>query len=101
VEEYGKLDAGDDGAVDTVLSDDALTALALSADVSTPLGEDAVPIDLGRGVEGALLPSWYMPPVVTVLHHRAWRPLVMVLVFSFLFIECAGLCSTYGQLVIP
>ena len=99
--ESDKLGVDTARAGDTELSDEELTALALSADASAPLGADAIPIDLTRGVDNALLPSWYMPPVVTVLQHRAWKPVVLVLVFSFLFIEVAGLCSTYGQLVIP
>jgi hypothetical protein len=82
-------------------SDEELTALALGEDPDTPLSKDAVPLELGSGGGSGLLPSWYMPPVVAGLRHRWWKTVVLVLVFSFLFIEAAGLCSSYGQLVIP
>jgi len=75
--------------------------LALSEDPDRPLGKDAVPIDFGQGSGSTLLPAWYMPAAVARVHHRGWRALALVLVFAFLFIEAAGLCSTYGQLVIP
>ena len=85
---------------DSTWTDEELTALALGDDPDRPLGDDAVPIDFGQG-GSALLPVWYMPPVVARSYHRGWRTLALVLVFAFLFIEAAGLCSTYGQLVIP
>jgi hypothetical protein len=87
--------------LDSPWSDEELTALALSEEIDTPLSEDAVPFDFGQGDGSSLLPTWYMPPVVTRLRYRSWRTVVIVLVLAFLFIEAAGLCSTYGQLVIP
>ena len=83
------------------ISDEELTELALSSDPHAPLAADAVPLVFGGmpGIE--LLPSWYMPPVVAMIHHRWWRPVVLALVFGFVIIEAAGLCSTYGSLVVP
>ena len=82
-------------------SDEELTTLALDADPDAPLSEDAVPFDFRSDADVNLLPSWYMPPVVVGVSRRWWRPLVLLLVLSFLFIEAAGLCSSYGPLVIP
>ena len=44
---------------DVLISDEELTALALAADPTELLDDDAVPFD-GGSAEG-LLPDWYMP----------------------------------------
>jgi hypothetical protein len=81
------------------ISDEELTALALSDDPNAPLPPDAVPLDsyLARG-EGPL-PAWYMPPVVTAGRNgRSRRMVVLALIAAFVLIEAFGLCSTYGQM---
>ena len=81
-----------------ILSDDELTALALSADPDAPLDADAVPIDLYLGTAGApALPAWYMAPPAARLRGRAARLVVLAVVAAFVLIEAFGLCSTYGQ----
>ena len=85
--------------VDAPLSDDELTALALAADPSLPLGADAVPIDvfLASTSQDDPLPSWYMAPV-RARHSPRWRQgVILGLVGAFALIEAFGLCSTYGQ----
>jgi hypothetical protein len=83
---------------DDALSDDELTALALSADPDAPLHPEAMPIDFYLGTAGApALPAWYMAPARARIHRRWGRALVVVLVGAFVLIEAFGLCSTYGQ----
>ena len=81
--------------------DAALEALALAGDPDAPLPVDAVSLwDLDR--DDGLLPSWYMPaPAVGAPRLRGWRRLVAwIIVAAFLAIMAAGLCSTYGEIVI-
>ena len=82
------------------MSEDELTALALSADPDTPVGEDAVSLfELQHDAVGqALLPDWYMPPVADGRRHlTGWRrQLVLLLIVAFIAIDAFGLCSTYG-----
>lgn len=81
-----------------LLSDEELTALALSAEPGAPLAADAIPIELYLGTAGAAsLPAWYMAPPVARLRGRATRLVILALVTAFLVIEAFGLCSTYGQ----
>lgn len=83
------------------LSDEELTALALSADPDAPLDDSAVPLASALATDSGLLPSWYMPAIAIGRAHRYWKVVVIVLVTALLAIEAAGLCSTYGQLVVP
>ena len=94
-------DARNEGDVDMV-GDDELADLALAADVDTPVGPDAVSLyDLARPDGPELLPAWYMPPPAGGRPRlRGWRrAVVLIVVLAFLVIEAAGLCSTYGQVV--
>ncbi len=76
------------------IDDDELVELALAADLDAPLPDDAVPWTGADPAEG-LLPSWYMPPSVSVRGRRR-RIVVGVLVASFVAVNAAGLCVTYG-----
>lgn len=91
-----ELDAGE-----PPISDEELTALALASETDAPLSADAKPLALHGTSEIDLLPSWYMPPVVASVHYRYWRPIAIAIVFALVMIEAAGLCCTYGSLVIP
>jgi len=89
-----------------LLSDDELTALALAGDPDAPLAADAVSF-WSLGADGAdaddqLLPDWYMPaPMPGARRLTGWRRRVAItVVVSFVLIDAAGLCSTYGSLVI-
>ena len=89
------------------LDDAALTELALAADPNQPLDEDAIPVFdyLGGRPADGLLPGWYMPapvsPVPTGAAHRGWRSaVILVVILAFVVIEAAGLCSTYGRIVL-
>ncbi len=81
------------------ISDAELTALALAADPDAPLEPDAVPLRLYLGQSPELLPEWYMPRAM--MPGSRWRTtLVVVLIAAFLLIDAAGLCSTYGHIVL-
>jgi hypothetical protein len=90
--------------VDSV-SDDELCALALAADPETAVPDDAVCLwDVtGSGVV-QVLPEWYMPsPMPGPRKLTGWRRNlarvnVGLIIVSFLTINAAGLCNTYGQL---
>jgi hypothetical protein len=76
------------------LSDEDLTALALSADPDAPIPADAVALAPLSGVSP--LPGWYMP-AVTITRTRRWqRPVIYTVVSAFFIIEAFGLCSTFG-----
>lgn len=84
-----------------LISDAELVAEALAADPNTLVDADAVP--LAASTPGAdLLPDWYMPgPAVGTRSLRGGRRRVAyVVVASFLAINAAGLCSTYGNVVV-
>ena len=83
------------------ISDDELVAEALAADPDAGVPDDAVSLwELDGRADGALLPDWYMPAAASSAR-RGWRRRVAVsLVATFLAINAAGLCSTYGHVVI-
>jgi hypothetical protein len=77
-----------------------LTALALGADPSAPLADDAVPLHVFLSQLPSTLPSWYMPAAMA-RPGKGWRvPVVLGLVAAFVIIEAFGLCSTFGQVVV-
>jgi len=83
---------------DQPLSDEELEALALAADPDAPLPDDAVPLDLGAP-SLALLPTWYMAPVVgRRLTQKRYKVAILVLIAAFLLIDAFGLCATYGPI---
>jgi hypothetical protein len=68
-----------------LLTDDDLTAMALAADPDAEPAEDAVCLwDLAPEEAENLLPAWWR------------RSVVLVLIASFILINAAGLCVTYG-----
>jgi hypothetical protein len=82
-------------------TDEELTALALAADPDAPLDPTAIPLADSSSASLGLLPSWYMPAIALGAAQRYWKIVVFVLVAALIAIEAAGLCSTYGQLVVP
>jgi hypothetical protein len=88
---------------DQPISDDELAAQALAADPYALVPTDAVPIrPLGSSGGDPLLPDWYMPsPAGGGRRHRSWqRKVAYALIATFLAIDAAGLCSTYGWISI-
>lgn len=90
---------------DLLIPDHELEREALAADPDAPLAEDAVSLWELQTTDGpaALLPSWYMPAPAGAgpRQHATWRRrTVYVLVVAFVLINAAGLCSTYGRVVI-
>jgi hypothetical protein len=86
----------DDVLEDTPLSDEELTALALSADPDAPVDPDAVPF--GATDNGALLPDWYMPAAAGVGRTRSRAVVAAIVVGSLLLLNAGGLCVTYGYI---
>ena len=89
---------------DDPISDDELEREALAADPVTVLSHDAVSLwDLEQpGEADALLPGWYMPAPASGprRHSHRQRRVVYLLVAAFAAINAAGLCSTYGHVVV-
>lgn len=86
---------------DVIVDEEELARLAAGGDPDGPIPDDAVPLwDVTDN--GPLLPSWYMPrPADGVPLLRGWRRAVAwLIVATFLAIVSAGLCSTYGEVVI-
>ena len=89
--------------LDSPLTDEELTELALAAGPEAGVADDAVPLsELLGGKEWAgtdnLLPGWYMPPPMGASRLlQGWRRrIVLLIVASFVLINAVGLCSTYG-----
>ena len=89
---------------DEPISADELEREALAADPDAVLPDDAVSLwDLERpGGADPLLPGWYMPAPSggPRRHSRGQRRVVYLLVTAFALINAAGLCSTYGHVVV-
>lgn len=83
--------------LDTPLTDEELTALALGSDELEPMPDDEVGAPL-PWMLGAALPLWYMPPVARRARSRWAAPVVISVVAAFLLIDGMGLCNTYGLL---
>ena len=83
--------------------DDELTALALAADVDAAdqaaLGDGAVPWR-AEGLGETVLPSWYMPAPLAVRRDWKTRTVAGAFVLALLLLNAAGLCVTYGRLVL-
>ena len=92
----------DEGFEVDEISDAELAAEALAADPDAALPADAVPFSAHLRNADPLLPDWYMPsPMAGVSPQRRWRRRVSIgLVGSFVLINAAGLCVTYGSVVI-
>jgi len=83
-----------------LLDEDELCALALAAHPMSVPAADAVPLGVYLGQDDGLLPAWYMPAPMARFR-PTWRlPVVLAIVGTFVVIEAAGLCSTFGQIVI-
>jgi hypothetical protein len=81
------------------MTEEELAAMALAADPDADVAEDAVPLwDLVPQDSEELLPAWYMPSPMarTRLLHGWRRSVVLLLIASFILINAAGLCVTYG-----
>jgi hypothetical protein len=79
------------------LTDDELTAQALAADPDRPIDDDVPP---WSPTATGLMPDWYMPASLP-RHRGGWRAWVAVAVIvGLVAINAAGLCITYGHLVI-
>ena len=88
---------------EVLIPDDELAAEALAADPDLVLPADAVPWSVAVGGDHpTLLPDWYMPaPDGGATVRPGWRRRVGVgLVTTFVLINAAGLCSTYGAVVL-
>ena len=82
------------------ITDEELTALALSADADQALSADAVPFAGSGDLVPELLPSWYMPAPVARARKRWHVGVVLLIIAAFALINALGLCITYGHLVV-
>ncbi len=86
------------------VDDTELCAEALAADPEVAVGADAVSIwELSGGAPAEILPAWYMPAPMGARVFTGWRRHLVrwnvgLIVASFVAINAAGLCNTYGQL---
>jgi hypothetical protein len=87
--------------LDSDISDEELTALALAADPYAPLGDDAVPLTSYLMEYPELLPSWYMPAPGGFTRTRKRRAVVLLVIASLAAVNGCGLCVTNGHLEIP
>lgn len=86
----------DDGDISQgAITDEQLTALALSADPHPELDRNAVPWGV-RSEDAGLLPGWYMPPATGSRRNTATKVAIGVIITSFVLINALGLCVTYG-----
>jgi hypothetical protein len=87
--------------LDSDISDEELTALALAADPDAPLDDDAVPLRSYLMEYPELLPSWYMPAPGGFTRTRKRRAVVLLIIASLAAVNGCGLCVTNGHLEIP
>ena len=86
-----------DQAVEPV-SDEELERQALAASRSDALPDDAVPWSpTGRD---PLIADWYMPAPTATRRDLRSRVVVAVIVGSIIAINAAGLCVTYGRVIL-
>ena len=91
----------DEPVSDETVSDDELTALALAAgDPDQPLAGDAVALTVLDPDYGDVLPDWYMPAPVAGHRSHGHSAVAALVVTALVAINCAGLCVTYGILVL-
>jgi hypothetical protein len=88
-----------------LIGDDELARLALAADPQADVPDDAVSLwdlDTDGSAASSLLPEWYMPTTsVGRRRLRGWRRgVVLTLVVTFLSVDCVGLCTTYGPVIL-
>ena len=84
-----------ESAIDELISDDELAALALAADPDAPIPDDAVPFASTDGTAYGLLPAWYMP--APSLRRSRRKTLILAgIVFALMVIDVMGLCVTNG-----
>jgi hypothetical protein len=81
------------------VSDAELAACALAADPEAKVDDDAVCLwDVCGGPAPNRLPAWYMPAPSGGRVRSGWRrTVILLIVVSFIAINAAGLCSTYGR----
>jgi hypothetical protein len=89
----GPVPTGDGAGI----TDEELSALALAADLGSPLDPDAVPLNVYLSQLPGPLPDWYMPGAMTYASRWRW-PVVLPVVGALLLIASFGLCATYGTL---
>jgi len=98
VTRLNETDADRSALLSELPSDDELCALALAADPSAPLSDDATPLPWGSGTFLGALPTWYMPAPTSRRANFATRVAVGSVVAGMLVVCAFGLCVTSGFL---
>jgi hypothetical protein len=87
-----------------MVEDAELCAEALAADPDPSVPADAVSLwELTGEGPAPVLPGWYMPAPMQPRRFTGWRRRLLrwnvaLIIASFVAINAAGLCNTYGQL---
>ena len=87
-----------------MVEDAELCAEALAADPEASVPADAVSLwELTGEGPAPVLPGWYMPAPMRPRRFTGWRRRLLrwnvaLIIASFVAINAAGLCNTYGQL---
>lgn len=90
----------EDPRTNAMISDEELTALALSADPHPTIEPGVAPWrPLADAVTG-LLPDWYMPTPSGSRRGTGAKVAIGVIIVSFVIINALGLCITNGFLTI-
>jgi hypothetical protein len=82
------------------ISDEELSALALAADLTTPLSKDATAWR-GEAAGAGGLPAWYMPRPTARAANGVTKVMILTVVLGFVIINAFGLCVTSGFISIP
>ena len=84
---------------DEPISDEELTALALAASPDAEVPDDAEPWRPSGGLQ-PLIADWYMPAPIAA--RKDWRARIVAgaIVGSIVAINAAGLCVTYGRVIL-
>ncbi|MCU1371184.1 MAG: hypothetical protein JWO77_2378 [Ilumatobacteraceae bacterium] len=80
------------------ISDEELERQALAAAAGDPVPDDAVPWS-PSGLD-PLIADWYMPAPTAVRRDLKTRVITGVVVASIVAINAAGLCVTYGRVIL-
>jgi hypothetical protein len=84
----------------STISDDDLTALALSADPHPTIDPHVAPWRPVADAFTGLLPDWYMPTPSGSHRGKGAKIAIGVIIASFVIVNALGLCITNGFLTI-
>lgn len=87
-------------SVTSLISDEELTALALSSDPHPVIDPRVAPWRPVADAVTGLLPEWYMPTPSGSRRGPGTRVAIGIIVAGFVLINALGLCITYGYITL-